>query len=159
MTVLTPDCAALTLTRRLDHPVARVWAAFTEADRRRDWFKGPPGGTQLERRYDFRVGGGEDWRVRWSSGLTTGYHARFHAIVPETRLTYVFDVTHDDAIFSVSLADVTFTEVDAGTTELVLMEALAYHAEGDRGEIHQNRIHGTASILDAFEAALDGTTA
>jgi len=155
MTHLTDDCAALIIERHFPQGVATVWAAFTEMDRRRNWFRTPPEATDIDRVYDFSVGGGEVWKAEWNTGMITEFRSRIHAIEPERRLTYTFDVLRAGELFSVSLTDVTFAEAAGGGTDLVMMEALAYHAEGDRKEMHENRILGTARQFDWLKDYLD----
>jgi len=154
MTILSPDCASLKITRSYLQSPASVWEAFADHEKKKRWFKIPTEGTEVVRTMDFRPGGEEHWVVDWASGLRTEYHARYSFIAPGRRMTYTYDLIHSGGLFSVSLADITLSPTADGGTELVMMEALAYHADGDRAKMHESRIHGTSQHFENLAEAL-----
>lgn len=136
--------------RHIDAPRERVYSAWTALEHRKHWFVGPAGWKQLERSVDLKVGGKEIAHGRMENGIETIYTARFHLIVPNTRLIYAFDMHVAGKHFSVSLAGVEFEDSSTGT-ELTYTEQ-AFYLDKDYGM--EGRVEGTNGLLDRFEAYL-----
>src|SRR5882724_9817404 len=73
-----------------------VYAAWTSAEAKSKWFVGPSGWELQLRELDFRVGGRERVRGRRPDGNTTFFDARYHEIVPNERIVYVYDMHTND---------------------------------------------------------------
>lgn len=133
--------------RVIDAPRALVWAAWTQLAHRRHWFAGP-GWTEIERRLDLSVGGGELAHGRFPDGTETRYTSRFHLIEPGERLVCSFDMHVGGAHFSISLAGLELAD-DGAATRLTYTED-GFFLIGDYDE--HSRTAGTNGLLDQFVA-------
>ncbi len=143
--------ATFHLERTYDAPIARVWAAITDAAAKSKWFAGPPGRWELmERHMDVRVGGHERLKGRWQGGLVTTFDATYHDVIPNERLVYTYEMHLDDRKISVSLATMQL-KAEGGKTRLMVAEQGAFlDGYDDAG----SREHGTGQLLDALGASL-----
>ena len=135
------------LTRRLDAPRERAYAAWTELEHRRHWFAGPAW-TEVERSLDLRPGGTEVAHGRFENGPNVIYTARFHLIEPNRRLIYAFDMHVGGVLFSVSLAGVDFADLAHGTELTYSEQGLFLIGDYDAAA----RAAGTEGLLDKFAA-------
>jgi len=104
-----------TIERKLPHTLRRVFAAWADPKAKAAWFSGPSGQwTPLEREMDFRVGGRERARGRWTSGVVTDFQAHYLDIVPQRRIVYAYNMHVDEKKISVSLATVELEAVAVG---------------------------------------------
>jgi uncharacterized protein YndB with AHSA1/START domain len=138
------------IERTYDAPPARAFAAWADPAVKGRWFIGPDGWTTIERRLVFRVGGEERLHGRLAGGAETLFTARYHEIVPDRRIVYVYDMHYDRTFLSVSLATVEFAAAHGGT-RLTFSEQAAY-LDGKDGTAARER--GTAAHLDRIAAAL-----
>ena len=69
----------------------------------------------IGRVFDFRVGGREQLRGRWKSGMVTEFNATFFDIVPGARIVYVYEMRLDGRKISTSLATFEFKATGSGT--------------------------------------------
>ncbi|MFN8507996.1 MAG: SRPBCC family protein [Dehalococcoidia bacterium] len=87
------------VTRQFDHPIERVWQAFTQPAHLRQWM-GPRGYEVTESEVDLRPGG--NWRMvhRAPDGQTYSFHGEYQEIEPPRRIvqTFIFDGTPDDVV-------------------------------------------------------------
>lgn len=137
------------LTRGLDAPRERVFAAWTQLEHRRHWFAGPAW-IEVERSLDLRAGGTEVAHGRFENGPDVIYTARFHLIEPNHRLIYAFDMHVGGVLFSVSLAGVEFLETSDGTELTYSEQGVFLIGDYDAAA----RMAGTEGILDKFTAYL-----
>lgn len=154
----SPPAAAhgeFTLERHFEAPTARVWLAITDAAERAGWFVGPENWTELERALDLRVDGVERLRGRFASGLETTYAARFHAVEPDRRLVYAYDMHLGDAHHSVSLATLELRG-DRGTTRFRYNERLVFLDGTDATKGTVSRKHGASAHFERLAVQLDG---
>lgn len=135
-----------TFTIDRTYPVAatKVFAALADPALKAGWFVGPPGWIELERRLDFRVGGEEKVEGRHATGMVSLFTARYHDIVPDERIVYVYDMHVDGTYLSASLATIELTP-DGDGTRLRFTEQGAY-LDGSDG--NEQRREGTAGLLD-----------
>jgi uncharacterized protein YndB with AHSA1/START domain len=111
--------STFTIERTYNRPPARVFAAWADPSLKSRWF-----------------GGGTD----------PAYDARFHAIVPDERIVFTYDLTLDGSLVSVSLASVEFRPVDGRSgTQLTYTEHGAFFDGLDDPELRKN---GTGGMLD-----------
>lgn len=144
-----------TFTLERDYAVSRatVFAAWSSAEAKARWFIGPEGWSCVQREIDFTPGGTEVLVGRFASGRETRYTARFHAIEPDSRLVFVYDMHLDAVHHSVSLATVELASV-ASRTRLTFTEQVAF-LDGTRAEEGTAaRERGTALHLDRLTQAL-----
>ena len=127
-----------------------VFAAWASAEAKSHWFAGASGWTVQVRELDFRVGGREQVVGRKPNGSVSKFDARYHEIVPNERIVYVYDMHANDVRTSVSLATIEFKGRNEGT-ELVITEQGVFL---DGIDDARGREHGTNILVDQLERAL-----
>lgn len=143
----------LTIQREYAAPPTRVFAAWTDIETKARWFIGPPERwSLLERTLDLRVGGSELLRGQLRGGGTTLFSARYHAIEPNQRLIYAYDMFVGDEHYSVSLATVELAPAPRGGTRMTFTEQAAF-LTGQDGT--RSREEGTAAHFDRLAPVLD----
>lgn len=132
----------------------RVFDAFATAQGKQSWFNAPPQQwTLLEREFDFRVGGRERLKGKWTSGEVSFFDATYFDIVPAVRIVYAYDMWHDGRKLSVSLATIEFKPAAGGGTDLRVTEQGAFlDGYDDAG----SREKGTRDLIDLLSAYLEG---
>ena len=138
------------IERVYDASPARVFAAWATSEGKASWFVGPEGWTQVERVFDFRVGGQERVKGSFGNGRTSDFRSRYFDIVPDRRIVYTYDMYVSDTKISVSLATVEFLAEGAGTRLVVTEQGAFLDGYDDAG----NRERGTRGLLDQLDAAL-----
>jgi uncharacterized protein YndB with AHSA1/START domain len=142
-----------TLERHYPVSCAKVFAAWASAEAKARWFIGPEGWNCVRREVDFTPGGTEVLVGRFASGRETRFTARFHAIEPDSRLVFVYDMHLNEVHHSVSLATVELA-TDGEQTRLTFTEQVAF-LDGTRAEDGTAaRERGTALHLDRLWTAL-----
>jgi uncharacterized protein YndB with AHSA1/START domain len=138
------------IERHFDAGPARVFQALTDPAAKARWFGSGEGLTLLVREMDVRVGGREQLKARWSSGLVSHFDATYHDVVPGERLIYSYTMHLDARKISVSLATFELSASGSGT-RLVMSEQGAFlDGYDDAG----SRERGSAQLLDALGASL-----
>lgn len=145
-----------TISRHLDAPPDRVFAAFADTAIRRRWSKLPGSGASYE--HDFRVGGGEIARSTFTAPDTAPerleYRSRYIDIADARRIVYAYDAVVDGELRWTSLVTVRLAAESAGTrldwTEQVTF--LRYTGAGDTDLAHLRG--GTTLRLNGVDAAL-----
>jgi len=137
-------------------PPRRAFAAWSDPAQKARWFIGPEGWQLIERALDFRVGGDELLHGRFDRGsdsMETLFRARYHAIVPDQRIVYVYDMHVGAKHHSLSLATVEFHPEGKGTRQ-VFTEQVAF-LDGTGGpEGTASRERGTAAHFDRMAPLL-----
>ena len=143
-----------TLERTYPASVAQVYAAWADPELKARWFIGPEGWSAVRRELDLRVGGRELLQGRFaSSGRETLFTARYHDVVADERLVYVYDMHLNGALHSTSLATVELRPQGA-VTLLRFTEQVAF-LDGTQGtDGTDSRERGTAAHLDRIGALL-----
>jgi uncharacterized protein YndB with AHSA1/START domain len=141
---------SFTIERRYDATPAQVFKAWADPAAKARWFRGPAEWKETRRELDFRPGGRERLTGVWPGGRTSDFDARYHDIVPDRRIVYVYDMHVDTKRISVSLATIEFEPAGAGT-RLILTEQAAFL---DGFEDGGGRERGTREHLDRLDAAL-----
>jgi uncharacterized protein YndB with AHSA1/START domain len=146
-----------TISRHLDAPPDRAFAAFADTTVRRRWFRLPGSGASYEQ--DFRVGGGETAQSTFT-GLDTAperleYRSRYLDIAGTHRLVYGYEAVVDGELRWTSLVTVELAAEADGTrldwTEQVTFVRYAGDGSGDLAHLRG----GSALRLNGLEAALD----
>jgi uncharacterized protein YndB with AHSA1/START domain len=144
---------SFSIQREYEAPLARVFAAWADADLKARWFIGPPERWRLvERKLDLRVGGSELLHGQFDGGPSTIFRARYHDIIPDQRLIYVYDMHHGGRHLSISLASVEFTAISRTRTRMAFTEQAVF-LDGEDGTASRER--GTAVHFDRLGSALD----
>jgi uncharacterized protein YndB with AHSA1/START domain len=135
--------ATFVVERTYEAPPARVFAAWSDPEAKARWFGPDEGSGEFE--LDFRVGGREANKGTVEGG-SYAFEARYEDIVDDERIVYTYDMHHDGARISVSLATVEFRPAGEGT-RLVFTEQGAFL---DGLDTPDQREGGTGSLLDAL---------
>jgi len=133
------------IERTLPVPPARVFAAWADVNQKAKWF-GAPGGDNMPKQFEFRVGGRE-----FSEGqvgdTTFTFDVLYQDIVENERIIYTYDMTMNGARISVSLASVEL-RAQGNDTRLLVTEHGAYLDGLDNNE---QRKEGTIALIDQLE--------
>jgi len=127
-----------------------VYAAWTSAEAKSQWFVGPSGWEQQHREMDFRVGGRELVKGRRHNGTISSFDARYYDIVPNERIVYVYEMHTNDIRTSVSVATIEFKERKGGTALIITEQGVFLDGHDDA----RGREHGTQGLIDQLERAL-----
>ena len=141
---------SFSLERVYDASPARVFKAFADPAAKARWFSGDAGWKELRREMDFRPGGQEVLHGRFPSGRESLFVARYHEIVPDERLVYVYDMHVNGGFMSVSLATIELTP-RGGKTALRITEQAVF-VDGQDG--NESRRQGTAYLLERIASNL-----
>jgi uncharacterized protein YndB with AHSA1/START domain len=134
------------IERDYDAPPARVFAAWADANAKRQWF-GAPG--EQEHELDFREGGRERFTAD-VGGAVYSFDALYEDIVADERIVYTYNMLRDGVRMSVSVTTVELLADGAGTH-------LRYTEQGvflDGQDTPEQREHGTKELLDKLAQAL-----
>src|SRR4030095_2549769 len=93
---------SFTIDRVYDASPARVFKAFADPKSKARWFVGEGGWQEIKRELDFRPGGQEVVHGKFPNGSESRFVARYHEIVPNERLVYVYDMHANGVFMSVS---------------------------------------------------------
>ena len=135
------------IERRYAAPPARVFAAWSNIETKAKWFIGPEKWTQIRREQTFEPGGSEILHGQFAGGPATNYVARFHEIVENERIVYVYDMHIRGKHHSLSLSTVEIAPADGGT-RLIYTEQIAYLDGANGAEGAAAREHGVGWHLD-----------
>jgi uncharacterized protein YndB with AHSA1/START domain len=155
MDALSTNHATLTIERHVKASPSRVFAAWANAEAKRQWFACHDEWVPLEYSLDFRVGGAERNHVSDSDGVLHAYEARYIDIVPNARIIYAYDMKLGDTRISASLATVTFEPAAAGTKMLFTEQVVFLDGYADNG----SRLQGTEILVDRIQAFVERETA
>ncbi len=131
-------------------PPARVYAAFANPETKRRWFAEGEGWVVDEFTWDFRVGGHEISRYRFTGGPPMGNDTVYLDIVPDGRIVFAYTMTAGDQRISASLATVEIAPAGAGT-RLVYTEQGAFFDGADKPA---GREAGCRELLEKLGAEL-----
>ena len=144
--------SSLVIERALSVPPAEVFKAFADIKAKEQWFSAPPDQCKTEKReLDFRVGGTETLVGRWANGTVSDFRARYHDIVPNERIVYVYDMRIDGKPISVSLATVELHASGKGT-KMIYTEQDTFLDFDDNG----GREHGLIGLIDNMVRVIEG---
>ena len=145
--------ASFSVERTFPVPPARVFAAFADPELKAKWFHGPDGWEPRTSTLDFREGGHETAAGEVPGEWSSRFEATYHVIEPEAQIVYSYEMFHNDARLSVSVASVELDAIDGGAaTRLVFTEQGAYFEGGEAA--NAEREVGTIGLLKQMEASL-----
>lgn len=134
--------------RDFPHPVAKVFAAWADPQKKARWFGDGSAPAQV---FEFRPGGRESSSGKIPDGPTFSFDVTYQDIIPDNRILYTYDMHMDGRKISVSLAAVEFTPRGTGT-HLRLTE---YGLFLDGLDNVAQRKAGTEPMIAALGAYLD----
>jgi uncharacterized protein YndB with AHSA1/START domain len=138
------------IQRDLRFAPEQVFAAWSSPEAKASWFVGPTGWKAQLRELDFRVGGHERLVGQRAAGGVSKFHARFHEIVTNERIVYVYDMYSGDTRTSVSLVTIEFRPVQKGTHLIITEQGVFLDGHDDP----RMREHGTHVLIDQMERSL-----
>jgi uncharacterized protein YndB with AHSA1/START domain len=142
---------SFTINRLLKASPERVYAAWSTAEGKRRWFAAPnKEWEEVERKFDFRIGGHDRLVGKWQSGVITDFDCIYRDIVPNERIVYVYDMVLDGRKISVSLATIEMRSDGSGTRMTVTEHGAFLGGYEDGG----SRERGTNALMDQLEATL-----
>jgi uncharacterized protein YndB with AHSA1/START domain len=137
----------LVVERRYAAAPARVFAAWSDAARKRLWF------TEAGDTYalDFRIGGQETSSGTEANGQSFRYEARYYDIVAPERIVYSYEMYTGAERISVSLTTIELL-ADGTGTRLICTEQAAFL---DGRDTPGQRSGGIGSLLDRLGDVLE----
>ncbi|MFJ9950926.1 SRPBCC domain-containing protein [Kitasatospora sp. NPDC091207] len=139
-------------------PPERVFAAFAEPALRTRWFRLPGSSKNATHALDFRVGGSEVAANLFVSGdieERLEYRSRFHDIVPDERIVYVYEAHVDGLRRWVSLVTVELA-AEGGGSRLDWNEQFAYLVlSGDGTQDTAHLRGGTRLLLNGLSGVVE----
>jgi len=144
-----------TIERTYKASAEAVFSAWADLDSRAQWFVGPGDWKVVRRELDFRVGGLEVLHSRFKSGYEPVYESRFHSIVPNQQIVFVYDMHLNGKHHSVSLASVEIESLEPKKTRLIFTEQVAFldGTTGQKGT--KDREEGTMELLKKLAGHLE----
>jgi uncharacterized protein YndB with AHSA1/START domain len=115
MTATATVQASFSIDRFYAAAPAEVFAAFSNAERKRRWFAEGEGWEVDEFSLDFRVGGSERSRFRFQGGPEISNDTTYLDIVADQRIVIAYVMALAGIPFSASLATIEFTPEGNGT--------------------------------------------
>jgi uncharacterized protein YndB with AHSA1/START domain len=146
MTTRSVAHATFVIERALSAPIARVFAAWSDAATKRRWASCHDDWRLEAHTLDFRVGGVEVDRTVEPDGTVHLMQARFLDIVPDERIVYVYEMLVGDTRLSVSLVTVTFARARSRTTMTFTEQVTFLDGHGDAEERREGTEEGFARL-------------
>lgn len=138
------------IKRLFRYEPGQVFAAWSTSEAKANWFVGPTGWKVQLRELDFRVGGYERLEGGRPDGTISRFHARYHLIVPNERIVYVYDMYTGDTHTSVSLVTIELEPRKEGTQVVITEQGVFLDGHDDP----RKREHGTNVLIDQLERSL-----
>ena len=129
--------SGFTITREYPVPVADVWRAFAEEDRKREWFGDGDAFDRSAWSFDFRVGGRDVDEAKFHGGPLSRYEGVYTDIVDQVRIVNTYDMWLDGVHMSTSIASFEFEPVIGGTRLTQVEHGVffdAFHADAAQRE-------------------------
>ena len=127
MTATSIEHTTFRIDRTYPASPAHVFRFWSDPGLKRQWTDCHPDWTEIEDRFDFRVGGIEAKRWRMADGREQTFGATYLDIVAPHRILYAFEMSQGGTRVSVSLATIVF-HAEAGGTQMAYTEQIAFFA-------------------------------
>jgi uncharacterized protein YndB with AHSA1/START domain len=137
---------SITIVRRYDVPVDRVFHAFSDPATKRRWFAEGEGFHVHEYALDFRVGGSEVASFSTDHGMVVRNDTVILDIVEGVRIVIAYTMSVDDRPFSASLTTFQFLESGEGTLPRMTEQGAWFQGGGGPAM----RSGGWGSLLEAL---------
>ncbi|MDH4988069.1 SRPBCC family protein [Aminobacter anthyllidis] len=151
MTAIAPVQASFSIDRFYAASPAEVFAAFSNAERKRRWFAEGEGWQVDEFSVDFRVGGSERSRFRFQGGPEISNDTTYLDIVTDQRIVIAYVMALAGIPFSASLATIEFKPEGDGT-RLTYVEQDSF-LDGQDGSA--DREAGCRGLLDLLAGEVE----
>jgi uncharacterized protein YndB with AHSA1/START domain len=144
-----------TIERHFAHDPSLVFSAWTTAEAKSKWFAGGSEVKSEHRELEFRIGGREQLRCIWKSGVVSHFDSRYFDIVQDQRIVYAYDMYVDQKKLSVSLSTVEFIPSNQGCLMKYTEQCSFLDGYADNG----SREHGSKQLIEQLANALSGAAA
>ncbi|MCE9598854.1 MAG: SRPBCC family protein [Spirochaetia bacterium] len=138
------------IERHYPTTAARVFAAFSNKEKKRRWHVDGKGFAIDEFEMDFRVGGKEIARFRYENGPQITVDTVYQDIILDNRIVFVYSMRVGDKTMSSSLTTVEFLQAKNGT-DLIFTEQDAFF---DGIDNVKGREEGTRAALEQLGEVL-----
>ncbi len=138
----------LEITRFINAPRARVYAAWTDPKQLKEWF-GPEDVQTLDFTADIRVGGRYRWEMKDSDGEQMAAFGEYRELIPDKKIVFTWKWDDDedwkahDSVMTIELSD-----HDGGTNLRLVHVQLP--SEDSRDRHHE----GWSSLLEKLDGYL-----
>lgn len=144
------DSSELVLTRELNAPRERVFAAWTDVEQAAHWWM-PRNFTLLSCEMDVRPGGAWHRRMRGPSGSVTTKHGIYREVAAPERLVFTYNTEDATGVVDPeTIVTVTLVDLGGGRTRLTLWHT-GFQTESARDD-HRG---GWTGALDRFADYID----
>ncbi len=150
MTKRTTSHATFVIERELQHPPAKVFAAYSNQHSKAKWFVGPEEWRHSDHQLDFRVGGKESVSGGLPHGPVHKFNGEYWDIIENERIVIAYEMHMDDTRTSISLGTTEFKPAPIGT-RLIYTEQCVFLDGHDN--VH-DRERGTQDLLNQLETFL-----
>ena len=150
MTTSRVDHSTFVIERTFGATVERVFATWSNPQKKRRWFACHDDWKTVDYQLDFREGGVELNDVAEPDGTLHAFKGRYLDIVANQRIVYVYDMSVASERLSVSLVTVTFAALGQ-KTKMTFTEQVVFLDGKDNAA---NREEGLASMLDKIGESL-----
>jgi uncharacterized protein YndB with AHSA1/START domain len=145
MTTKAAEKTSLQITRFINAPRTRVYAAWTDPTQIKEWF-GPEGVRTRSLSIDPRVGGKYRWDLTNSEGEEMSVFGEYRELIPGNKIVFTWKWDDDDAWDTRnSVVTVDLSDRDGGTEVRLRHEQLPSEESRDR------HTDGWNSVLDRLE--------
>jgi uncharacterized protein YndB with AHSA1/START domain len=142
--------ATIVLERNFPVPPERVFAAFSDPEKKRKWFAEGEGFRIDSYELDFRVGGKEVTRMHFADFPACTNDTYFLVIVPNHRIVIAYTMTMNGQAFSSSQSTFEFTATGNGTT-MLFTEQAAFFEKSDGAKMRED---GWRQLFEALARTL-----
>jgi uncharacterized protein YndB with AHSA1/START domain len=132
------------IKRSFAAPPPRVFAAWSNKDKKGHWFIGPEGWEKTDYQFDFRIGGREHLSGGPPGAQPHVFDALYYDVIPNQRIVYSYEMHIGEHRISVSLATIEFKPAGSGTQLVLTEQGVFLDGYDDAG----SREKGTVALID-----------
>lgn len=150
MSKRTTAHATFVIERDYPHPPAKVFAAYANPEKKRQWFGGPAE-WESTHEMDFSIGGRETSVGGPPGGTVHKFDGEYWDIVENERIVFGYEMHLDATRISVSLGSTELQPTARGTRLTYTEQGIYLDGYDDAG----SREHGTGELLNNLGRFLD----